>query len=47
MFDPDFPGDDLDYDRLDFEQRDEIDAARADDLRALVTGLPARPGTLR
>ncbi|SCE66553.1 hypothetical protein GA0070618_6676 [Micromonospora echinospora] len=35
------------YEALPFEFRDELDDAFADDLRAAVTGLPARPGTLR
>ncbi|RLK22672.1 hypothetical protein DER29_0511 [Micromonospora sp. M71_S20] len=35
------------YDLLDFEARDDLDDAYADDLRAVVTGLPARPGTRR
>lgn len=47
MFDQDLPGDELDYDALTFEERDELDEAAAVDFRALVTGLPARPGTLR
>lgn len=36
-----------DYDRLPFEDRDDRDAVYADDLRAALTGLPARPGTRR
>lgn len=35
------------YDLLDFDARDDLDNAYADDLRAAVTGLPARPGTRR
>ncbi|MFG3715836.1 hypothetical protein [Micromonospora sp. NPDC047730] len=35
------------YDRLDFDARDELDDVYADDLRAALTGLPARPGTRR
>ncbi len=49
MDDPDIPGADydLDYDLLTFEERDEIDSTQAVELRALLTGLPARPGTRR
>ncbi|SCL32875.1 hypothetical protein GA0070616_4577 [Micromonospora nigra] len=36
-----------DYDWLDFDARDVLDESYADDLRAALTGLPARPGTLR
>ena len=36
-----------DYDTLDFEARDEADAADADAARAIIFDLPARPGTLR
>ena len=43
--DPDFPGADLDYDLLDFDARDELDAEAAQDLREIMTGRPARPGT--
>lgn len=43
--DPDYPGADLDYDLLDFDARDELDAEAAQDFRALATGRPARPGT--
>lgn len=43
--DPDLPGDDLDYDFLDFDARDALDALAAQDFRALMTGRPARPGT--
>jgi hypothetical protein len=46
-YDPDLPGDDLDYDWLDFDDRDVIDEAVSVDFRALSTGLPARPGTRR
>ncbi|MFD6638357.1 hypothetical protein ACFWDN_21350 [Micromonospora chalcea] len=35
------------YDLLDFDARDDMDDAHADDLRATLTGLPARPGTRR
>lgn len=35
------------YESLPFEERDDLDAAYADDLRAVLTGLPARPGTRR
>ncbi|WP_165944412.1 hypothetical protein [Micromonospora sp. KC213] len=35
------------YDALPYEERDDLDAEYADDLRAAVTGLPARPGTRR
>lgn len=31
----------------DFDLQDEADAVTADDLRSIVTGLPARPGTRR
>ena len=40
----------MNYDELDFEARDEIDAAQsdaADHLREVLTGLAARPGTRR
>lgn len=37
----------LDYDELDFDSRDEIDAQDYQDAREILTGLPARPGTLR
>lgn len=37
----------LTYDLLTFEQRDEVDAERADEIRAAVSGLPVRPGTRR
>lgn len=47
MYDPDFTGPDLDFDLLDFEERDLVEAHDADELRAEVTGLPARPGTRR
>ncbi|MDG4792731.1 hypothetical protein [Micromonospora sp. WMMD1082] len=35
------------YELLPFEDRDQLDAEHADDLRAALTGLPARPGTRR
>lgn len=38
------------YNALDFDARDELDeeaAERAERLRELLTGLPARPGVLR
>ncbi|MFI7069519.1 hypothetical protein [Micromonospora sediminicola] len=35
------------YDLMDFEARDVEDDAYADDVRAVLTGLPARPGTRR
>lgn len=41
---------DIDYDGLDFEARDEIDAEQDDAserLRETLTGFPARPGTRR
>lgn len=45
----DYPGDEAakDYDFLGFDDRDDIDAQTEADLRALTTGLPARPGTRR
>lgn len=36
-----------DYDLLDFDARDDLDAHAADVARALVFDLPARPGTIR
>lgn len=35
------------YDDLDFDARDEYDAAEETSFRELLTGLPARPGTRR
>ncbi|MGC5319343.1 hypothetical protein ACPXB5_11455 [Micromonospora arida] len=35
------------YDWQDFDTRDAIDNANEDNLRAVVFGLPARPGTRR
>jgi hypothetical protein len=35
------------YDLLDFEQRDEVDALADDAARAVIFGVPARPGTRR
>lgn len=47
-YDPDaLPGTDVDLDLLTFEERDVIDAAEEEQLRVLVTGLPARPGVRR
>lgn len=46
-YDPDYPEAELDYDLLDFEARDVIDARAEQDFRTLTTGLPARPGTRR
>lgn len=46
MYDIDLITDD-DYDFLGFDERDERDAAKADFLREVLTGLPARPGTRR
>lgn len=46
--DPEFPVDEtLDYDLMNFEERDLYDELVAEDFRSLMTGLPARPGTLR
>lgn len=47
MYDPDFPHGEADYDALDFEDRDVVDARQEQDFRVLTTGLPARPGTRR
>lgn len=35
------------YDFVDFEERDARDEAKAEDFRAVVSGLPARPGVRR
>lgn len=45
--DDDLDGPDVDYDRLDFDDRDTLDQREADELRTLLTGLPERPGTKR
>lgn len=47
MYDPDLLGPDLDFDVADYDLLDARDAAHAEDLRVLTTGLPARPGTRR
>lgn len=41
------PVDTFDYDLADFDRRDEIDAQVDQDLSELLTGRPARPGTVR
>ena len=35
------------YDQLDYDEIDAREAVVADDFRALLTGLPVRPGTRR
>jgi hypothetical protein len=44
---PDLDALTADVDLLDFDARDELDASFAEAARVVVSGLPARPGTVR
>lgn len=44
---PDLDALTADVDLLDFDARDELDASFAEAARVAMSGLPARPGTVR